>query len=344
MKTLVAGHICLDITPVFGEQSHLGLLSPGKLINVGRPDIHLGGSVSNTGLAMQFFGADVRLAAKIGGDEFGQLVRSQLRDYGCEVVLSEDKDAGTSYSIVIAIPGSDRIFLHDPGANNSFVADDISDEMLEGVGHLHFGYPPLMEKMYANGGSELEKLFSRAKKRGITTSLDMAAVDPNAPAGKVDWHGILKRILPLTDYFLPSVEELCFMLDRPAYDEWSGRCEGGDVIEALNVERDIAPLAARAAALGAGTVIIKCGSLGIFCDEGFVPSFKPDSLVSATGAGDTCIAAFLTSILSGQSLSDSVRLAAAAGASCLSSYDALSGLLPLDELQRRIGEGWEANA
>ena len=73
-RGLIVGHICIDITPMFkGEKCNnvTDLLVPGKLINVGAADIHTGGSVANTGLAMKLMGADVSLMGKVGDDEFG---------------------------------------------------------------------------------------------------------------------------------------------------------------------------------------------------------------------------------------------------------------------------------
>ncbi len=367
-KVLAAGHICLDITPVFParEGVDLGtLLAPGKLVEVGRPDIHLGGSVANTGLALRFFGQQVRLAAKIGQDAFGQLVRGSLGGCGCEVRLAEDVEAGTSYSIVIAVPGVDRLFLHDPGANVTFGEADLPEALLDGVGHFHFGYPPLMARMVAGDGEELARLFRRVKARGITTSLDMAAVDPHSVAARLDWRRILGRVLPDVDLFVPSVEEIGFMLDRKRYDDWNARARGGDITGVLAVDKDVEPLAAELMDLGAAAVMIKCGAPGLyyragsgantraFCQaqglaedgwlgkKGFQPGYRPWRVASATGAGDTCIAAFLAAMLEGESMEACARLAAAAGASCVTAYDALSGLLPLQELRGRIAAGWE---
>ena len=59
-KVIAAGHICLDITPVFPQRMKgkaIGdLMVPGKLLNVEAADIHTGGSVANTGLALKFLG------------------------------------------------------------------------------------------------------------------------------------------------------------------------------------------------------------------------------------------------------------------------------------------------
>lgn len=48
---VAAGHICLDITPVFhgGRGTQMDkILEPGKLIDVGAADIHTGGAVANS--------------------------------------------------------------------------------------------------------------------------------------------------------------------------------------------------------------------------------------------------------------------------------------------------------
>jgi sugar/nucleoside kinase (ribokinase family) len=70
------------------------------------------------------------------------------------------------------------------------------------------------------------------------------------------------------------------------------------------------------------------------------PCFKADIVRSATGAGDTSIAAFLAAVLSGRQPADCLALASAEGACCVTAYDALSGLKPLDELEERIRRGW----
>ena len=171
-KIIAAGHICLDITPVIPatqERRPLEqLLAPGKLLHVSHADIHSGGSVANTGLALKLLGEDVTLMGKIGNDAFGSILRDQLARHGVGGLLT-DPDSETSYSVVLAPPGVDRIFLHNPGANDSFSSTDIPDDMLEGAALFHFGYPPLMKRMYENDGEELSALFRRIKEKQIAT-------------------------------------------------------------------------------------------------------------------------------------------------------------------------------
>ena len=75
--------------------------------------------------------------------------------------------------------------------------------------------------------------------------------------------------------------------------------------------------------------------------EGFEASYRPEKVLSGTGAGDTTIAAFLTAMLRGYPFEMCVRLAAAEGASCVEAYDALSGIRPLEELDEKIKNGWK---
>ena len=367
-KVIVAGHICLDITPVFADgktDSMEKILSPGKLIQVGNADVHTGGAVANTGLAMKILGNDVSLIGKIGKDAFGNIILDTLNQYHAGEDMICDEASSTSYSVVIAIPGIDRVFLHHSGANDTFVADDIDFQKVEEASLFHFGYPPLMEALYANEGEGLMQLMQRVQEKGAATSLDLAAVDPNAKAGKIRWDIILKKTLPYVDFFVPSIEEICFMIDRDKFEELQVRAHGGDITDVLDIEKDVKPLAEKCMKLGCKVLLLKCGAKGMYLQTAskeklaqissrveldadawadrsvFERSYVPEKILSGTGAGDTSIAAFLTAVLQKDTPDMCLHLAAATGASCVAAYDALSGLKPLDELRDKIEKGWE---
>lgn len=365
-KIIAAGHICIDVTPVFSGDTYCDkisdLLEPGKLIHVNPADVHTGGSVANTGLALKILGANVQLLGKIGNDAFGAMIQEVVKSYGADSLIV-DENSSTSYSVVLAVPGIDRIFLHNPGANDTFSKEDIPGEVLKDAALFHFGYPPLMKKVYENDGEELVNMFKQMKEHGIATSLDMAAVDPNSDAGRADWEKILRRVMPYTDFFVPSFEELCFMLNRSRYEDL--KTESGDITAGLDMERDVKPLGQKLLSMGAKVVLIKCGTAGMYyCtasqekleqvgealkldtarwanQEGIQPCFKADQVLSGTGAGDTSIAAFLLAVLEEKEPAECAALAAAEGACAVTSYDALSGLRPLPELEARIASGWK---
>jgi len=389
-KVVVAGHICLDITPVFPRGFDAGghaladgfalsdVLRAGTLTRVDGVDVHTGGAVANTGLAMALFGADVSLMGKVGKDAFGSIILDILRERGAGKGMIVSENEATSYTIVISVPGLDRIFLHDPGANDCFSLDDLEMTAIRDARLFHFGYPTLMASMYRNGGDELVRMFEAVDGAGVITSLDLAAVDERSEAGRADWKAILARLLPSVDVFAPSYEELAFMLDREALARVRARANGGDVSDTLSIEDDVAPLASRAIELGAKIAIVKCGAKGLYYRtagperiakiekkngsplssrmtksaepatgvrdwanrEGFEKSYVPSRVLSATGAGDTTIAALLAAMLEGYPFGRCLQLAAATGASCVEEYDALGGLRAFDELERKIDAGW----
>ena len=70
-KVIVAGHICLDITPVFPESARgkgSEILMPGKLVETKAASVSTGGAVANTGLAMKILCADPDFTEKGGAD------------------------------------------------------------------------------------------------------------------------------------------------------------------------------------------------------------------------------------------------------------------------------------
>ncbi len=351
-RAVVAGHICLDIIP--GIDHHFDL-DPGRLYAVGEATIATGGAVSNTGVALHLLGIPTTLMGKVGDDSFGRSILDVLRRHdpaladGMVVVPG----AVSSYTVVINMPGTDRIFLHCPGANDSFLADDIDESALAGAALFHFGYPAFMASLYANGGEEFVEMYRRVKARGLSTSLDMGMPDPGSPGGQADWLGILSRVLPLVDIFMPSADELLYALDRDRFGE-------GDSLSAA----ELAPLADRLLAMGSAIVAIKMGSRGMYLRTGsaerlrrmgraaptdragwsdrelWVPIFRTERLAGTTGAGDTTIAGFLAALLRDRSVAECGRIANAVGACNVEAADALGGICSWDKLHARLAAGW----
>lgn len=365
-KIIAAGHISLDITPGFPDsriRSLQDIFRPGKLVNVEEATVSTGGSVSNTGLALKKLGADVVLIGKIADDAFGAIMEQLLSAYQAEGNMIRAHGEHTSYTIAVAPPGVDRMFLHHMGCNSTFCYEDLDFDLIARAGHFHFGYPPLMRRFYLDNARETVRVFQKVKELGLTTSLDMAAVEEGSEAGSQDWEEAVRSVIPYVDFFVPSVEELASMIGRDAYHTWQKRAKGGDITSVLDIERDVKPLADKLLAWGAKCVLIKCGAPGLFLKtasadamkgidpqfeswggiEHFEPGYVPDRVLSATGAGDTSIAAFLKSAIDGYPARRCLQLAAATGASCVTAYDALSGLKSFDELNARIEAGWAKN-
>jgi len=364
-EIIAAGHLCVDIIPRIppGAASGAGWLAPGRLTEVGEAVLTTGGSASNTGLALHKLGVDVRLVARLGDDLLGHLIGQIIA--GFDPHLAESfviaQGEASSYTIVISPPGVDRCFLHCPGTNHTFGPEDVSEELLARTQMLHFGYPPLMRRMYERGGRALAELFRRAKERGATTSLDLVMPDPAQPGGQADWRAILARTLPHVDIFAPSLEELLYMLDRPRFDALEREAAGASLLDLASPEL-VSDLAADALALGAQMVMIKLGHRGLYLRSGamgralgrgapadvarwrerelWAPALRV-AVVGTVGAGDATIAGFLTAILRGQGPEEAAISAAAVGACNVEAADATSGVRSWQETQARLAAPWE---
>jgi len=319
-EIVCCGHVCLDVIPAMRG----GDLPPaGGLAEVGPAALATGGSVSNTGLALHRLGLGVRLVGRVGRDLFGDEVRRRYAAAGPGLSdhLQTVDDQPTSYTVVISPPGGDRRFLHCPGVNATFTDVDVDALALHGARHLHFGYPPAMRAVCADDGAALSRLLQRAKAAGLTTSLDMCGVDPGGGAGAVDWPALLRRVLPDVDVFMPSADELHAMAPGVAASEVLGwGCRAlvvKDGTRGLTIETTAA-----AESLGAGWGGRRLRS----------PTFEVP-VVGTTGAGDVTIAGFLAGMLRGASLDHAADLACAAGAHCVQTADATSGLCSLDRLR-----------
>jgi sugar/nucleoside kinase (ribokinase family) len=361
---IAAGHICIDVIPTFEERKGglQEILVPGRLLEVGPAVTSTGGSVSNTGLALHRLGVITGLMGKIGNDLFGRAILSILNAY--HPLLAEgmiiSSGEQTSYSIVISPPGTDRIFLHAPGTNNTYGADDVDVSRLEGARLFHFGYPPLMRRLYSDGGDQLARLFERVKTRGLVTSLDMAKPDPESDAGKADWPGLLAKVLPHVDIFLPSFDETLFMLDRPLYEKMEREAMPGGLFEQVTGDL-LASLTAQLLKMGAAVAGLKLGDQGLYVRttdqlerltlltgtpaawagrELMAPCFQVQE-VGTTGAGDCTIAGFLAGTLFGQSLEQVLISAVAVGACNVEAADATSGVPSWPAVQQRISSGWQ---
>jgi sugar/nucleoside kinase (ribokinase family) len=228
--------------------------------------------------------------------------------------------------------------------------------------HLfHFGYPPLMKRMFEDDGAQLVEILKRVRALGVTTSLDMTLPDPASAAGSADWAAILRGVMPSVDVFLPSIEEILTMLRREMYEALSQ--EVGGLLEQVTPEL-LSELSGELLALGGRIVGFKLGERGMYVrtadreaigtlgaacpsdlaawagKELWAPCFRVD-VAGTTGAGDAAIAGFLAGLLRNLSLEEALTAAVAAGACNVETADAVSGVRPWEEMWRRVGDGWK---
>lgn len=343
---VVAGHICLDLTPELGAGARL---DPGRLIGIGPLAIKLGGCVANTGTALADLGAAVNVHATVGDDELGRIVADTIARYpGLTADLHISPDLATSYSLVLEPAGHDRTFWHHTGANRAFTGEHLDTA---GADLLHLGYPPLLPGIVADGGTPLGNVLRRARDEGSTTSLDLAVVDPDADVGALDWAGILRRTVPFVDVISPSLDDLTSALGGSVPDD-----PGAD-IASMPPARAAAEYAELLLRWGAAVVAISAGSEGLLlrtagadrlarggrmlaplAEEWADVSLRVrpvpiERVVTTNGAGDASTAGLLFALSHGASPTVAAHVASASAAAVISGQrptpEVMAGILPL---------------
>ena len=252
------------------------------------------------------------------------------------------------------------MILHFPGANDTFEVGDIPPDALSKARLFHFGYPPIMARMYEDSGENLDRVLRRAKATGLTTSVDMAYPDPSSPAGRADWRRILTTALPDVDVFLPSLEETLLMLSPREFGELLE--DSPAVLDRVPADR-VSGLGEELISMGVAIVGIKAGDRGLYLrtasaerltgaglavpasteswtDRELWSSVFEVEAVGTTGAGDATVAGFLFALLNDMSPEETLTAACAVGASSVEAADATTGVRNWQKTQERIKAGW----
>jgi sugar/nucleoside kinase (ribokinase family) len=227
--------------------------------------------------------------------------------------------------LVFEAPGTDRTFWHHIGSNALFDGTEV--EVSAGLDVVHLGYPNLLPALVADGAAPMREMLTRLRRGGVTTSVDLAVIDPHSPTGALDWEQILRLTMSQVDVFTPSLDDLASAL--PSF----ARTSADDAA----VERQAELLLG----WGAGVVAVSAGPRGVFLctadadrlragGRGFVDPvswagvrtwMKPYPLTrvaTTTGAGDAVSAGLLCGLLRGWSPWQAGSLAMACAAAVVS--------------------------
>lgn len=367
MKTYdvtVAGYLCIDLFPDFGRDNSVSgvssFLVPGRLIEIEGLSFMPGGVVANTGLALKKFNKKVFLNGLTGDDFVGRIAREWFETWHLSEGIKTVEGEGTALSIVIAPPGIDRIFLESTGCNKVFDNSFIDYEAASRSRIFHFGYPPLLKQYYSDKGRELRTLFSEINKMRVVTSLDFSLPDPETESGKADWPEIMKNILPFTDIFVPSIEEVLQIMLPQKYNEILSDTGTAGMTDFVEVEL-IRSLGRQIIESGTKILLIKMAHRGAYLLTGDISSLnekldlklsakewnfcellcnayhvEQEQFKNATAAGDTAVAAFLSAILNGEGPGTALKYAAIAGRNKLYCNNIYSELSDWQTMTRQI--------
>ena len=240
------------------------------------------GAAGTAAIAAAKMGLTTLAVGGVGSDLMGDWVLQRLRHFGVDTwAMQRAKGWKTSSSIVTTRADGSRPALHMAGATGTFFVTDEELPNVVSAKVFHAGGVGLMHAMDERRTAEVMK---SAKEQGALTTADIFAVSPeHMPA--------VARILPYTDYFLPSIEEARAL---------SGLSDMGD---AARYFQD----------LGAKTCVFTLGENGAYYHDSSGATFRMpafDVAVKCTcGCGDAFNAGFAVGLVKGFNAEATVRFA-----------------------------------
>jgi sugar/nucleoside kinase (ribokinase family) len=288
-------------------------IGAGRLIESDPLLLTTGGIVSNTGITMARLGMRVAAFTYVGDDEWADVIRRRYAAEGIDAsCLITRRDGATSTTAVLIDTSGERSFVHCVGAPRMLDREAMLSRMdlFAQSRAMLIGYYPLMTRLQA----DLPDIFAAIRQAGCLTAIDAAG-----DGGTMD---PLARILPHTDLYVPSESEAAHQ---------TGRSDPHEMIETYRQAGAQAWLGVKLGRRGA----LLSPRPGEFIDVAAVK--PPGPVIDTTGAGDCFLGGLLTGVLRGLQPAEAGRLAAAAGACCVTGLGATTACRGYDETARLAG-------
>ena len=256
-----------------------------------------GGKGANQAVAASQLGITTHLIGRVGGDNFGQELLTNLQFYGLNTdKILIDKSTHSGIAIIAVENSGQNNIIVVPGANNC-----INDTDLERLKEIL----PTATALLLQLEIPLQFVQLAAKlacEAGVKVILDPAPFRSDIP---LDFY-------PLIDIITPNEVEASQLVGFP-----------------VNNPETAIQAAAKLRQLGVNNAIIKLGSKGVVCataDETFfIPAFAVEA-VDTVAAGDAFNGGLAAALDAGLSLREAVVWGAAAGALCATKNGAQSAM------------------
>lgn len=190
---------------------------PGMLVNLKEISYAVGGCVPNVAIDLAKIDRSVpiKVIGKVGKDENGRYILSQLQKHGIDVDrVCFSETTPTSFTDVMSMPSGERTFFHKRGANAEFGYGDIDVASLS-CDIFHIGYIHLLDefdKPDEDYGTVMARLLCNVQKQGIKTSVDVVS-DSGA-----DYAAKVIPALKYTNYAIMNEVEACATFGLEPYD------------------------------------------------------------------------------------------------------------------------------
>lgn len=321
----VAGNILADIVKRIDCYPRIGMLT--NIQNINRA---VGGCAPNTAIDLAKIDRSIPISVigKIGDDEYGRFLLSQLSRYNIDCgKISVSENLPTSFSDVMSLVSGERTFFHARGANADFSPKDIDISSINSV-ILHIGYILLLDSFDEYDyeyGTVMARFLHDVQVQGIKTSVDVVS-DSTA-----NYKAKIIPALKYCNYIILNELESSMLSELPPYNE-----DGS--INTDNIKKTMELMAAAGVK---DKVIIHCKKAGFCLDVPTgnftaVPSLDiPESEIKGSvGAGDAFCAGSLYGIYNNYDDKHLLEFAASAAACNLFAENSVDGMKSKSEIEK----------
>ena len=307
----------------FGET--MILFNPGEsgsLKYVNQFTKQIGGAESNFAIGLAHLGIRAGWISRLGNDSLGDYMEALIRGEGVDVSrVKRDPEYPTGLMIKERKDlGESKVYYYRKNSAASRLSPaDLDEEYLSQAKYLHItGITPALSSSCREAVYHAIKI---ARANGLQVTFD-----PNLRLKLWPRQEMRRVILDLcrsVDIVLPGLSEGQLLFQKEEQDEI--------LDEFLK--------------LGPDVVVMKTGAEGAVVatqdSREKVAGYPVERIVDPIGAGDGFAAGFVTGLLKGYSLVESVQLANAVGAFALTVKGDIEGLPTWDELQVFLGQAEE---
>jgi len=245
-----------------------------------------GGKGANQAYAAAKLGGDVAMLGRIGTDDHGIRIRTNLEAVGCNVTALRAIDGTSGVAMIFVAASGENSIVVIPGANERYLPTDLAAD-----GHALTGTQYVLLQLE----TPIQTVIAAA--REARRHQAKVILDP-APAPLT----LPPELLRSVDILTPNEAEATQLVNGAPTELTPDQARG--VSKHLH-------------SMGAKTVIIKLGAKGCLLNEGETMTLIPApqvNVVDTTGAGDVFNAAFAVASSEGASLIEACRFAVRAAA------------------------------
>lgn len=280
IDVLTFGDLCVDLI-MSGSDVVLEFGQKEKLAE--DYSLEMGGSCSIFACQTAKLGLGTAVVGKVGNDSFGELICKSLKAAGVTLDYINRDDSWKTGITLALNKVDDRAMLTYNGTIDAVGIDDVSDELLKSVRHLHIGSYFLMKRIQPY----YPEIIKRHKANGATVSLD-TNWDPEEK-----WDSGIWDIIPHIDIFFPNENEAMAITGENSAEKAIGRLRKLIPVIAVKKGKD-------GAAIFAGGKVFNTPAVDV-------------EKVDAVGAGDSFDAGFVYGFLSGRSIEECAQLGSITG-------------------------------